>query len=104
LQESKASVTPRTICYLVKKAETNWWPRLLKKEGKPPVFMKVDWDKWRNEDDEEAECESSGLGTVGTVFSSVRTDLTLRILQLVVTLVISTSRYGSDSIFRCLMK
>lgn len=61
LQESKAAVAPRTICYLVKKAESNWWPRLLKKEGKPPVFLKVDWDKWQDEDDEdEAGCKSSG--------------------------------------------
>jgi prostaglandin-E synthase len=54
-EESKAAVAPRTICYLVKKAESNWWPRLLKKEGKPPVFLKVDWDKWQDEDDEDAE-------------------------------------------------
>jgi prostaglandin-E synthase len=60
LQESKAAVAPRTICYLVKKAESTWWPRLLKKEGKPPVFLKVDWDKWQDEDDEDAGCKSSG--------------------------------------------
>jgi len=54
VEESKAAVAPRTICYLVKKAESNWWPRLLKKEGKPPVFLKVDWDKWQDEDDEDA--------------------------------------------------
>ncbi|KAI4999227.1 hypothetical protein ZWY2020_060118, partial [Hordeum vulgare] len=28
-------------------------PRLLKKEVNPPVFLKVDWDKWQNEDDED---------------------------------------------------
>ncbi|CAM0873446.1 unnamed protein product [Alopecurus aequalis] len=60
LQESKAAVAPRTICYLVKKAESNWWPRLLKKEGKAPVFLKVDWDKWQDEDDEDA-----GFGDFG---------------------------------------
>jgi hypothetical protein len=60
LQESKAAVAPRTICYLMKKAESNWWPRLLKKEGKPPVFLKVDWDKWQDEDDEDAERKPSG--------------------------------------------
>jgi prostaglandin-E synthase len=59
LQESKAAVAPRTICYLIKKAENKWWPRLLKKEGKPPVFLKVDWDKWQDEDDEDIGCKSS---------------------------------------------
>lgn len=53
VEESKAAVAPRTICYLIKKAESKWWPRLQKKEGKPPVFLKVDWDKWQDEDDED---------------------------------------------------
>jgi len=53
VEESKAAVAPRTICYLIKKAESKWWPRLLKKEGKAPVFLKVDWDKWQDEDDED---------------------------------------------------
>lgn len=53
MQESKAAIGLRNICYLVKKAQGNWWPRLLKKEGKPPVFLKVDWDKWVDEDDEK---------------------------------------------------
>ena len=57
MQESQAALAPRTICYLVKKAEGKWWPRLLKKEGKPPVFLKVDWDKWQDEDDEDAGCK-----------------------------------------------
>lgn len=44
----------------MKKAENGWWSRLLKQEGKPPVFLKVDWDKWVDEDEEEPEnkCES----------------------------------------------
>lgn len=49
---SKASIGLRSICYLVKKAEKKWWSRLLKQEGKPPVFLKVDWDKWVDEDEE----------------------------------------------------
>ena len=58
LQESKAAIGLRNICYLVKKAEKKWWTRLLKQEGKPPVYLKVDWDKWVDEDDEkENKCE-----------------------------------------------
>lgn len=37
----------------MKKAEDKWWSRLLKQEGKPPVFLKVDWDKWVDEDEEQ---------------------------------------------------
>ncbi|KAL5779005.1 hypothetical protein ACOSQ2_009742 [Xanthoceras sorbifolium] len=52
VNESKASAGLRNICYLVKKAENKWWSRLVKQEGKPPVFLKVDWDKWVDEDEE----------------------------------------------------
>lgn len=50
-------MAPRTICYLIKKAENKWWPRLLKSEGKL-VFLKVDWDKWQDEDDEDIGSKS----------------------------------------------
>ncbi|CAA3028144.1 Hypothetical predicted protein [Olea europaea subsp. europaea] len=53
VNESKASFMSRNICYLVKKAESKWWSRLLKQEGKPPVFIKVDWDKWIDEDEQD---------------------------------------------------
>ncbi|KAG8097341.1 hypothetical protein GUJ93_ZPchr0013g37834 [Zizania palustris] len=66
VEESKAAVAPRTICYLIKKAEKKWWSRLLKKEGKSPVFLKVDWDKWQDEDDEDI-----GSGDFGDMDFSV---------------------------------
>lgn len=43
----------------MKKAESKWWSRLLKQGGKPPVFLKVDWNKWIDEDeegDDKGEC------------------------------------------------
>jgi hypothetical protein len=36
----------------VKKAEDKWWSRFLKQQGRPPIFLKVDWDKWVDEDEE----------------------------------------------------
>ncbi|KAL6984239.1 prostaglandin-E synthase, partial [Sarracenia purpurea var. burkii] len=59
INESKANVGLRNICYLIKKAENKWWSRLLKQEGRPPVFLKVDWDKWVDEDEEQ----ESKIGT-----------------------------------------
>lgn len=55
LQESKVNIGVRHIVYVIKKAEKRWWSRLLKQEGKPPVFLKVDWDKWVDEDEEEGK-------------------------------------------------
>ncbi|KAK1367099.1 Co-chaperone protein p23-1 [Heracleum sosnowskyi] len=59
VNESKASVGSRNIIYLIKKVESKWWSRLLKKEGKPPVFLKIDWNKWIDEDEQEEEDEGN---------------------------------------------
>ncbi|PWA52268.1 Fatty acid hydroxylase [Artemisia annua] len=53
VNESKSSVGSRNIFYLIKKEESKWWSRLLKQEGKTPVFVKVDWDKWVDEDEQD---------------------------------------------------
>nr|XP_027092807.1 co-chaperone protein p23-1-like isoform X1 [Coffea arabica] len=58
VNESKISATSRNICYLVKKAENKWWTRLLKQSGKPPIFLKVDWDKWVDEDEQDEKVGS----------------------------------------------
>ena len=44
----------------MKKAENKWWSRLLKQEGKPPVFLKVDWDRWVDEDEEDQDQYNKG--------------------------------------------
>ncbi|XP_068658144.1 co-chaperone protein p23-1-like [Aristolochia californica] len=54
-EESKVSIGVRSIVYTIKKAESKWWARLLKTEGKPPIFLKVDWDKWVEEEEEEGK-------------------------------------------------
>ncbi|GKF45072.1 HSP20-like chaperone [Tanacetum coccineum] len=53
VNESKSSVGSRSIVYLIKKEESKWWNRLLKQEGKTPGFVKVDWDKWVDEDEHD---------------------------------------------------
>ncbi|XP_055833387.1 co-chaperone protein p23-1-like [Solanum dulcamara] len=55
VDESKSSSTSRNIMYLVKKAEDKWWSRLIKQAGLRPVFLKVDWDKWVDEDEEDGK-------------------------------------------------
>uniref|UniRef100_A0A7N0RI75 Co-chaperone protein p23 n=1 Tax=Kalanchoe fedtschenkoi TaxID=63787 RepID=A0A7N0RI75_KALFE len=50
----KTKVGSRNIVCSVQKAEEGWWKRLLKLEGKPAPYIKVDWNKWRDEDDEDS--------------------------------------------------
>ncbi|XP_038980716.1 co-chaperone protein p23-1 isoform X1 [Phoenix dactylifera] len=56
-KESKFIIGMRSIVYVIKKAEKKWWSRLLKDEGKPPAFLKVDWDKWIDEEDENEKAK-----------------------------------------------
>lgn len=38
----------------MEKAEPKWWGKLLCVGGKPPHYVKVDWDKWVDEDEDPA--------------------------------------------------
>ncbi|CAL0311092.1 unnamed protein product [Lupinus luteus] len=53
VEESKINVGMRSIFCVVQKAESEWWKRLLRAEGKAPHYVKVDWDKWVDEDEDE---------------------------------------------------
>ncbi|XP_074555808.1 uncharacterized protein OsI_027940-like isoform X2 [Curcuma longa] len=55
VKESKLNIGARSIVYVAKKLDKKWWQRLLKEDAKPPAFLKVDWDKWIDEDDENDE-------------------------------------------------
>lgn len=44
----------RNILCTVQKEEKGWWKRLLKSDEKPAPYIKVDWNRWCDEDDESA--------------------------------------------------
>jgi hypothetical protein len=52
LQASKISVGVRSIFCIVEKTEAKWWNKLVRDDQKAPHFVKVDWDKWVDEDDD----------------------------------------------------
>ncbi|XP_038886632.1 co-chaperone protein p23-1-like [Benincasa hispida] len=74
INESKASVGMRNIRYLIEKAEKKWWSRLLKQEGKPPVFVKIDWDKWIDEDEEKGNNSANEMDFSNLDFSKLGID------------------------------
>ncbi|CAI9117271.1 OLC1v1018628C2 [Oldenlandia corymbosa var. corymbosa] len=47
----KTKIGLRNILCSVQKEKKDWWKRLLKSDGKPAPYIKVDWNKWRDEDD-----------------------------------------------------
>ena len=36
----------------MEKAEKGWWKKLVRGDEKTPHYVKVDWDKWADEDDD----------------------------------------------------
>ena len=42
----------RSIFCVIQKFEKEWWKKLLRGDGKMPHYIKVDWDKWVDEDDD----------------------------------------------------
>ena len=60
---SKVALTPRCIALVVpKKVDGPFWGRLLK--GKAPHYVKVDWSKYVDEDEEEADSKGAS-GVLG---------------------------------------
>ncbi|XP_002988870.2 uncharacterized protein At3g03773 [Selaginella moellendorffii] len=60
VEESKVNVGSRHTLCIIHKQEQGWWKRLLKSEGKMPPYVKVDWNKWIDEDE---EADSKGHDT-----------------------------------------
>ncbi|KAK3241087.1 hypothetical protein CYMTET_49116 [Cymbomonas tetramitiformis] len=55
-REAKVAITPRYLFLIIPKTESGpHWERLLRAPGRPPNYIKIDWDKWKDEDEEEAE-------------------------------------------------
>lgn len=52
-QESKINIGVRGIFCVLEKAESKWWKKLLRGDEKIH-YVKVDWDKWVDEDDDDA--------------------------------------------------
>ncbi|XAR58449.1 hypothetical protein NMG60_11013840 [Bertholletia excelsa] len=52
VEESKINIGVRSIICVLEKADHKWWKKLLRGDGKPPHYLKVDWDKWVDEDED----------------------------------------------------
>ncbi|KAL5708785.1 prostaglandin-E synthase [Ranunculus cassubicifolius] len=70
----KARIGLRNIICSIQKEPTGWWKRLLKTEEKPAPYIKVDWNKWCDEDEESQNSDfasdDDGAAGVGEEDSS----------------------------------
>lgn len=53
VEGSKINTGSRNVFCVVEKAESGWWSKLLRGSGKMPHYVKVDWEKWVDEDDDD---------------------------------------------------
>jgi len=64
-EKSKYAVRPRMIEFaLMKKEEGPYWDRLLKVKTKQH-WLKIDFNKWKNEDSDDEDAEGGGQGGQG---------------------------------------
>ncbi|KAJ0520438.1 putative CS domain, HSP20-like chaperone [Helianthus annuus] len=63
VEESKINIGERSIFCILEKAEPKWWNKLLSGDGRAPHYVKVDWDKWADEDDDAgpADLDMGGM-------------------------------------------
>lgn len=50
----------RNVFCVLEKAEKAWWKKLLRGDGKLPHYVKVDWDKWVDDDDDNSAPNGNG--------------------------------------------
>ncbi|KAJ4910837.1 Uncharacterized protein Rs2_05458 [Raphanus sativus] len=65
VEESKINIGVRSIFCIIEKAEPERWNKLVR-GGKAPHYVKIDWDKWVDEDDEgtagAGDMDMGGMG------------------------------------------
>ncbi|XP_073054245.1 uncharacterized protein OsI_027940-like isoform X2 [Primulina eburnea] len=64
VEESKINIGVRSIFCVIEKTEAKWWNKLLRGGEKTPHYVKVDWDKWVDEDDDSggpADLDMGGM-------------------------------------------
>ena len=74
-EESKYKVTPRSVQFYVlkEKDDDEFWPRLLKDKIKEKNQVKIDWDRYVDEDEEEDEGGFDLSGMEGKFYKTKNT-------------------------------
>ncbi|KAK8939233.1 hypothetical protein KSP39_PZI011622 [Platanthera zijinensis] len=58
VETNKLNSGDRSIFCVIEKEEKCWWKKLLCGDGKLPHYVKVDWDKWVDEDEDDLSAPS----------------------------------------------
>ncbi|CEF68121.1 CS domain and HSP20-like chaperone domain-containing protein [Strongyloides ratti] len=61
--------TARALELIIPKVNEGWWPRFLKQSGRNP-WLKIDFNKWKEEDESDDEDPFQDMGGFGDMFDS----------------------------------
>ena len=61
------AVNPRNVSFHIVKAEEDeeYWPFLMKDKALSKRLTSTDWSKWKDDDEEQEEFDTSGMGGMG---------------------------------------
>ncbi|XP_014284697.1 very-long-chain (3R)-3-hydroxyacyl-CoA dehydratase [Halyomorpha halys] len=71
--------SPRAIEFTLKKASSSWWSRLIKHQQKP-AWLKIDFERWKSEDDDLSDSNIDGnsprdvMGDYPELFEKLKKD------------------------------
>ncbi|XP_073977816.1 3-hydroxyacyl-CoA dehydratase 2 [Rhodnius prolixus] len=57
----QTKMSPRAVEFVLKKANSSWWPRLIKHQQKP-AWLKVDFERWKSEDEDLSDSNAENAG------------------------------------------
>jgi very-long-chain (3R)-3-hydroxyacyl-CoA dehydratase len=70
-EESKLKVADRQVEFVLKKATDGWWPRLTATPQKP-TWLKIDFDRWKTEDDIDDEEPRDVMGDYPDLYEKLQ--------------------------------
>lgn len=70
-EESKFKVTDRQVEFVLKKSTDGWWPRLTATPQKP-TWLKIDFDRWKTEDDIDDEEPRDVMGDYPDLYEKLQ--------------------------------
>ena len=72
-EKTKYAVKPRNVQFHIVKAEEDeeYWPFLMKDKALSKRLTSTDWSKWKDDDEEQEEFDTTGMGGVSVCLSIV---------------------------------
>lgn len=99
MQSCVYKITPSYVdIQITKQGPGEWWPRLLPENFRKPHYLKLDFDRWKteSEDEEVDEVDEKEVQMVSSMNSIIRSFVCFDVQYLLLTLCIKTAIYRNN--------